>query len=239
MSENISRNGVFGLSETSARSLSASDVTAVRELYGTTGEDEECCATIGGRLNVTGGKAAKNLRVWAEEDGSGRVVAQTETAADGTFRIGGLQGGHYLIFWQKNDDVAASAVGALGTVKLEAGENRNLAERVSIKRSETALTYVGINSQLSDTAITLESGREYVVYLGGRNLNAKDLKVEFNSRFFSVARGSIVEQNFGDNVSVISCIISVDERAPSGVYSVFSSNAAGLTGSLIGAINIK
>jgi len=239
MSENISRNGVFGLSDTSARSLSASDVTAVRELYGTTGEDEECCGTISGRLNVTGGKAAKNLRVWAEEDGSGRVVAQTETALDGIFRIGGLSGGNYSVFWQKNDDIAASAVGNLGNIKLEAGENRNLTEKVSLKRSETALTYVGINGQLSDTAITLESGREYVVYLGGRNLAAKDLKLEFNSRFFSVARGSIVEQDFGDNVSVISCVISVDEKAPSGVYTIFSSNAAGLTGSLIGAINIK
>lgn len=239
MSENISKNGVFGLSEFSARTLSASDIASVRELYGTAGEEPDCCAAIGGRLSVLGGRGAKSFRVWAEEDGTGRVVAQTETEADGTFRIGGLSGGSYSVFWQKDDDVAASAVGDLGNVKLEAGETRNLSEKVSPKRSDIALKYVGINSQLSDTAITLERGREYVLYLGGRSLNSKDLKIEFNSRFLSATRSSIAEQNFGDDVSVIICVIFVDERAPSGVYSIFTSNASGVAASLVGAINIQ
>jgi hypothetical protein len=101
------------------------------------------------------------------------------------------------------------------------------------------LSYIGINSQLADSAALLSTGNEYTVYLGGRNLDAKDLKIEFNSRFFKVSRNPIAEPNFGEGISVVSLVVSVDENTPAGVYSIFATGADGIMGSLVGGISIR
>src|SRR5439155_16408777 len=103
MSESVSKNGTFGFIEFASRTLSASDVAAIRELYGSR-DGDNCCGTIAGKLTLAPGRAAKDLRVWAEESESGRVIAQADTAADGSFRLGGLPESSYSIFWQTHDD---------------------------------------------------------------------------------------------------------------------------------------
>lgn len=239
MSESLTKNGTFGLSDLGPRTLAENDIAAIREMYGVGGESETCCAAISGKLTLASGRAARNLRVWAEENETGRVIAQNDTGSDGSFTLGGMPGGTYSVFWQKRDISTPLLVGELGIVKIEKGETRILNESVDLRHSDLALNFVGINSQLADSAISLNAGREYVVYLGGKNLDIKNINIEFNSPFFTVVTGSLGEHDFGEGVSVISFVIRVNEDTPFGVYSIFATGDDGLRGSLIGALNIK
>ncbi len=238
MSESLSKNGSFGISDLPSRALSESDIAAVRELYGG-GDSEECCAAISGKLNFESRRSARNLRVWAEDNRTGRVIAQDNTGSDGSFLLGGMPAGIYSVFWQKRDALTPTLVGEFGVIKVEKGETRTLNARVVLQASDLTLSYVGVNSQLSDSAITLNAGREYLVYLGGKGYDAGAINLEFNSPFFTVDRKSIINQDFGEGLSVISFVVNVSENAIPGEYSIFATGENGLKGSLIGALKVR
>jgi len=238
MSESILKNGAFGFAGTASRSLAESDIAAIRELYGDRADGEACCAVITGKLTTASGRSAKGVRVWAEESGSGRVIAQTEVQTDGSYRLGGLRDGNYSVFWQKSE-AGVSPIGQLGGVDLKANETRVLSDRIFLGKPGVALKYIGVGDQLADSAVAFEAGRTYSVYLGGENLVPADLKIEFNSRFFRVSKPVAVEGDFGKGVSVVSFNVTVDEDTPLGVYSVFATGADGILGSLVGAMRVS
>ncbi len=237
MTDSLSRNGTFGLADFGSRTLAASDIAAVRDIYGTRENEEECCAAITGRLTLTATRGAKGMSVWAEEMETGRVIAQSETSVDGSFRFGGLPAATYSIFWQKADDNGSA--GELEPVVLKKGETRNIEEKITLRRSDLKLRYVGVNSQLTDFAVPVSAGREYVIYLGGEKLDPKNIKIEFNSPFFEVAAGSFAAQDFGEEVSVVSFVLTVADGVPAGVYSIFATGRDGSRASLIGALSVE
>ena len=239
MSDSLAKNGTFGLTEDAARSLADSDIAAIRDLYGVDGENEVCCAAITGRLATGSPKAVRELKVWAEDSSTGRVLAQVDAASDGSFRLGGLSSGSYSVFWQKEGDPSPSTVGGLGTFRLEKGETRIINEKISLDRSDVELRYVGINNQLTNSAITLGSGREYTVYLGGKNLDHKRIAVEFNSPYLTVVPNTLAEQDFGEGISVISFVVAVHADTTAGIYSIFTTVGDGSLSSLIGALNVQ
>lgn len=240
MSDSLPRNGAFGVLGTGPRTLAQNDTAAVRELYGTRGDDETCCGTINGRITPASGRSTgKNLRVWAEDSATGRVAAQVDATSDGTFSIGGLPGGTYTLFWQRRDLLAPSPVGELGAVQLDKGATRTVNDKAVIRRAELALNYIGINSQLADSAVTVSAGREYTIFLGGRGLGTAGTTIDFNSRFFAVLPNSLIEHDFGDGVSVISFVVTLADDTPAGVYSVFARGDHGGRSALIGALNVE
>jgi hypothetical protein len=239
MSDSLARNGTFGLADLAARSLAENDIAAIRELYGVNRESETCCGAIAGKLTAAMPKAVRGIRVWAEESDTGRVAAQGDTGSDGSFRLGGLSGGTYTVFWQKDGDLAPSSVGGLGTFKIEKDETRTINEKISLTRSDVILSYVGVNSQLTDSAVTLNTDREYMIYLGGKNLDRRKITIEFNSPFITVAPNSLADQDFGDGVSVINFVVTVHADTPRGVYSIFATGGQGSMSSLIGALNVQ
>src|SRR5438552_10021223 len=95
MLDSFGKNGVFGIRETSPRTLAESDIASIREIYGPNHENVDCCSKISGKLTAETGRAAKNLLVWAEDTETGRVAAEVETAGDGSFRFGALPAGNY------------------------------------------------------------------------------------------------------------------------------------------------
>ena len=238
MSESLPKNGSFGNSDLASRALSESDIAAVRELYGG-GDSEECCAAITGKLSFESRRTVRELRIWAEDNRTGRVIAQDNTGSDGSFVLGGMPAGIYSVFWQKRDALTPALVGELGIIKVEKGETRTLNSRVLLRASDLTLSYIGVNSQLSDSAITLNAGREYVVYLGGKGYDARNINLEFNSPFFTVDRKSIINQDFGEGLSVISFVVNVSENAAQGEYSIFATGENGLKGSLIGSLKVR
>ena len=238
MSDSLAKNGIFGLSDLPARSLAESDIAAVRELYGVETGNEVCCAAITGKLTTGLVKGLRDIRVWAEESSTGRVAAQVDAGADGSFRLGGLSSGSLTVFWQKTGD-SSSAVGVLGTFKLEKDETRVINERISLDRSDVELRYVGVNYQLTDSSITLAPGREHTIYLGGKNLDRKRIAIEFNSPYLTVDRNTLTEQDFGEGISVVKFVLAVHSDTPSGIYSIFATDGDGSISSLLGALNIQ
>ncbi len=239
MSGSLAKNGTLGLADLATRSLAENDISAIRELYGVNSESETCCAAINGKLTFSTLHAIKGLKVWAEESTTGRVAAQGDAGPDGSFRLGGLSSGTYSVFWHKDDDATPSSVGDLGTFKIEKDETRTINEKIAIDISAVTLSYVGINSQLSDSAVMLKSGNEYMIYLGGKNLDRSKIAIEFNSPFFSVTPNSIAEQDFGEGVSVINFVVTVHADTPAGVYSIFATGGNGSMSSLIGALSVQ
>jgi len=237
MAESFAKNGAMELIDFGPRSLAASDVAALRDLYGAPADDANCCSSIGGRLLVAAAKPAKDLQVWAEEMGSGRVMGQTETAADGTYRIGGLQAGEYFLYWRSKDASLGSAMGALKSVSLETGESTTVNETITLRRSSVELAYVGLNGQLGDCGISLNGGRSYVVDLGGKNLDPASMRLSFGSEFIKMSDLPAV-QEFGEGISGLAFTITVDPQIAAGQYSIFLSDDKGSGVSLIGALSI-
>ena len=165
------------------------------------------------------------------------MVAQVETAPDGSYRIGGLSAGNFALFC-KTKDAPVSAMADLGVVAVEKTEKKVLNLKAILESSEVAIRHIGINGQLADFAVPLDSGRSFVVYLGGRNLNPKNIGIDFHSPYLNVSRRSILSLDYGDDVSVISFIVNVDSRAPAGDYSVFVSSKDGSDDCLVGAVTV-
>ncbi|MFT3745045.1 MAG: matrixin family metalloprotease [Pyrinomonadaceae bacterium] len=238
MSGSLPKNGTFGIADLTARTLSESDIAAIRELYGVETANQDCCSAIVGKLNAGPSRSLRGTSVWAEDSTTGKVVGMSEVSPDGAFRLGGLPEGSYTVFWQKRDELG-SPLGSIGTYKLAKDETRLISEKITIGRSSISIDYVGINGQLSDTSVSLAAGREFTVLLGGKNVDGQKLAIEFNSPYITLVPNSIKPQDFGDGISVVSFIVSIHEGTPAGSYSVFATGEDGAMHSLIGALNIQ
>ncbi len=239
MAASFGRNGTMGITDLGPRTLSASDVAAIRELYSAPAEIEDCCSEISGRLVTMAGRPGKGLEIWAEESESGRVAGLVESEADGSFRIGGLPGGNYSIYWKTKDAFSASATGKLREVSLEAGESKTINEKISLRPSDVSLQYLGRNGQLANYGIPITAGRVSVINLGGRNLDLASLKVAFSSPSIKMAPNPVVTEEFGDDISGISFMVTVDPDIEPGDYSIFVNGKGGPISCLIGALSVE
>lgn len=239
MLDGMGMNGVFGIRDSGGRSLAESDIASIRELYGAKTGTDDCCARINGKLTGLTGRPSSNINVWAEEVETGRIAAQINTASDGSFSLGGLRAGNYALYWKAVDNRSKSSFGQVGTISLEPGESRSLAGKIVNEPSALALTQVGFNGQLADLAVPLSAGRSYTMYLGGQNLKAKGLSIEFKSPFLSVSKNSIISHDYGDDISVISFEINVNADIPPGDYSIFVTGDRGEKACLIGGLTIN
>jgi hypothetical protein len=237
MSDSTAKNGNFGFVEFGFRTLAESDIAAARDIYGAF-LDDACCASIAGKLTYPSARSTK-LRVWAEDADTGRVIAQVEAAADGTFRIGGLHVGKYSVFWQRSGEHGSSSIGGLGTVELEMEETSVINERISFGLPELTLDYVGINGQLADLAVPVSAGRDYLIYVGGTKVDLNGVTVAFSSPFLKVSQDHTFQSDHGQSVSVAGFVVSVDQDIPPGGDSIFSTGPTGARSSLIGALNVE
>src|SRR5258707_8982371 len=113
------KNGVYGLPAITQRALCADDIAGARSLYGAAAE----IGSISGKLLMSRGAAAANsagLMVFAEEFGSGKVVAGAIASASGDYQLGGLAPGAYRL-------IAQSANGLLARTDICAAETESLA----------------------------------------------------------------------------------------------------------------
>ncbi|MBV9216601.1 MAG: matrixin family metalloprotease [Acidobacteria bacterium] len=234
MSDSIPRNDASG-GERINSDLAACDVAAIRELYGAPDDDADCCSSIAGKLNIDRG--ARDLRVWAEETDTGRVVGQAKVAADGSFRIGGLTAGSYTVNWQRTDTDGKS-VGLLSTVKISKNETRTLSERNPATRSTVSLELIGSSERLGDSAYHARGGREYTILVGGRQLNANSCSIEFSSPLIMLRPGSVVTEQFEDGMTALRFSLSTDEKLQPGAYTVYVTSGASRS-ALIGSIRVN
>ncbi len=239
MSEKLAKVGALGFVDLGPRVLAESDITAIRDLYGTGTEKDDCCSSVTGKLTVPVGKSFKNLRVWAEESGTGRVLGQTDVASDGRFRLGGLPPGTHNFYWKSRSGANGSSSGELGELKIETGETSVLNQKIVFGPSSLALDFFGVNGQLGESGISIESGRQQMIYLGGKGLDPKTVQIEFASPFLHAVPLTLLHQDFGDDVSVISLFVMVDPETPPGVYSIFARGEDGSRAAVIGALKVN
>jgi hypothetical protein len=231
MNEHQGKNGVYNLPAYHSRTLAEDDVAGIRSLYGANDAEENCCGTIGGKLSVSG-KAAKGFQVWAEETASGRVIAGVITNADGSFRIEGLSQGEYEIYSQKSGFSTRS----LGEIKVQNGKTTELVKRLQLKPDVSNLQLLGFNGQISSLGVSVNGGKSYVVYLGGKNLDPNELSVSFASPRITVTPNSFVKYDYGADVSVISFEVRIAKDAPTGEYGIFVKTRNGFTECLAGSL---
>ena len=223
MHEHQGKNGVYNLAAFSSRTLAEDDLAGIRALYGANSTDENCCGTISGKLASANGRAAKDVQVWAEDAESGRVAAGVLSNADGAFRIEGLTGGQYKVYAQDygKDTGKSFSVEELGEVSVVKGKTQILSKKLKIVTKDFDVRYVGFNGQVSELAVPVNGGKSYLIYVGGKNLDAGKITIGFNSPHISVTPKSLTNHKYGADVSVVSFEINVAAETPLGEYSFF------------------
>lgn len=238
MSESVPKNGTFGFPDLGPRALSRNDIAAIRDLYGFQDTEQVCCGMITGRLAGANLRSAKgSVRVWAEEAMTGRVVAQTDAASDGTFRLGGLSDATYSVFWQMQDDDLSSG-GELGVAAIQDGGTVTLGGKISSRTPSPEIQYIGINGFLANTAVPVKPGREYLIFLAGKDLDAKAVSIQFNSPLLRITSVPFTRTELGQSASVVSFVIAVHEDTPDGLYTITASGPNGARTSLVGAVKV-
>ena len=238
MADSFARNGTRGIVDLSPRTLGESDIAAIRDLYGPKQGDEECCASISGKITAGATRSVSGLKVWAQDSETGRVIAQTETAADGAYRMGGLLAGDYVLYW-KSQDAALNSMGSLGDLRVETSENKVLNARISFKTGEPSVQYLGLNGRLADFSLPLTGGRSYTLNVGGKDLDARIARIEFSSPHITAMDMPPVLQQFGENISGLTYFISVDADIPAGQYTITLTGENGSKTCLIGALSVE
>lgn len=239
MHDNYGKNGVFSLQSFSARTLADDDIASARAIYGTKGDQDGCCGKIVGRVQ-TSGKIARILQIWAEDAETGRVSAEILASVDGNFRLEGLPAGEYRLYAQGPQTTKLSvSAESLGRVTVEKGRTVTIAKRIVERPKTFELKYIGFNGQLSELAVSLNKGRSYTVYVGGKNLDPRRLKIDLASGFLSVSPETITSYDYGDGLSVISFDVIVRHGTPPGEYSVSLEGNSGEKRTIIGALTVE
>jgi hypothetical protein len=233
------KNGVYNLSAFASRTLAEDDITGIRSLYGAKVSEDNCCGTVIGKLSQAKGRTIKKLQVWAEDADSGRVISGVSTNADGSFRFEGLNAGNYRFYTQDDNKAHAVIAEELGSFEVIKGKTINIIKRVKNDDKVLSVQYAGFNGQISDLAVPLNSGKSYLIYIGGKNLDAQNLKIGFNSVYLSVTPNSLTAHDYGSEISVISFEIKIDNDAPTGDYSLFVQSQNDSKRFLVGGLTIE
>lgn len=241
MNKHQGKNGVYNLPAFSSRTLAEDDLAGIRALYGSTSTDDNCCGTISGKLVSANGKAAKDVQVWAEDAESGRVAAGVLSKTDGVFRIEGLISGQYKIYAQDDGENTGKSfsVEELGEVNVVKGKTQSLSRKLKFGTKDFDVRYIGFNGQVSELAVPVNGGKSYLIYVGGKNLDANKVSIGFNSPHITVTPKSLTNHKYGADVSVISFEINVAAEIPLGEYSFFIKSKGAETEFAVGSLTVE
>lgn len=236
MNEHQGKNGIYYLPAFNPRTLAEDDIAGIRALYGANASDENCCGTINGRLSLSG-KAAKNFQIWAEETATGRVIAGVTTNADGSFKIEGVPAGEYKIYSQRTGEKTVGVSSrSLGEVSVQNSKVTDFVKRLQAKSDASNLQFLGFNGQISSLGVSVNGGKSYVIYLGGKNFDLNDVSVYFASSNLTVVPNTFNKYDYGADVSVISFEVRIAAGTPTGEYGIFVKTRNGVTECLAGSL---
>ena len=254
------KNGIYGLSAWTSRTLSDDDRAGVRAMYGVRA-GLRAWGAIAGVINFAGGLPAPGANVWAEEAATGRTSASSITLANGAYRIEGLLPGKYRVVVEAlNGPVMASEIASargayaglatqspafrtleIGEARVVAGITTALNAQLSSEPKLLNPSLIGINEQLSTVAVPLAAGKTQTVYLSGEGLNAnqmQNISVSATSPFIKVNAKSIRPQQYSDNIFAISFDLTVKAGAPAGDYSLRLQTSNGEVAYIAGGLAI-
>ena len=256
------RNGIYDLSSSSPRSLSDDDRAGVRALYGAR-LGSGARGSINGTISFISGAPVYGANIWAEEIATGRVSASNITQANGSYHIESLSPGNYRVFAQAlGGTVFASEIASqrgayaglmlnqqlsfrteeVGRVKVSAGATTTLNAQLSGSSALLNPSFIGINGQLSTIAIPLAPARIYKIFIAGEGISTKQLSkngITTTSPFIVVDPASMVEVDFGNNLSVVSFDVSVGVGVKEGDYSLRLQSMTGEVSYIVGGLTIN
>ena len=260
MQETQGLNGTFGMPAFDERSLSESDLIAVRTLYGP-------CENLG----TVNGKVLNNLQarvtpaagahVWIESADSGRVVASSIVGAGGRFSIGCLPAGEYRAVVERVDSGADDdSLTEVRETRLTGRQKTFRATEISsylnvLADEESPLSFLltpiqktmrvlrprffGINGDLSTVPVSVEADSKLRLYIGGQGVDqVVGSGLAFSSPFFTVDSASLKVQT-GGSTPVISFDVTISPDAPPGDYSLRLQSKTGEMAYLVGAITVN
>jgi hypothetical protein len=256
------KNGVYGVPALTQRSLSEDDAAAARAVYG----PHSGTSSISGRLTTNMSGRARSIfgaHIFAEDVVTGNVVAGGISLASGNYRLDGLRPGVYRVFGQSlkgaisGTDIAdgdgagettpafRSFVGSASTPTQSLNVSGNSALKLSFfvfTNRAPALTprVIGLNGELSTTALPVEPGNTYTVFVGGEGVEQISGEgISISSPFVQVNAASVQPQEFGTNYSVISFVITLSPNTPAGDYTIRLQSSSGEVAYLPGALTIE
>lgn len=241
MHSNQGKNGTYNVSGFSSRTLAETDIAAIRALYGTKFDDETCCGTVSGRLSLFNGKAARYFQVWAEDAETGRVISGVLTGLDGSYRIEGLPAGEYKVYSQKIGEKPENSFPTekLGEASIQKGKSADVTKKLQSRAETFNLQYIGLNGQVSELAVPVNGGKSYYIYIGGKNFQADEADIAFNSPNITVTRNSLIKHDYGADISVVSFEVKVSDKTPLGEYGIFVKTRNGTTECLAGSLIVE
>ena len=255
------KNGIYTVAAWTPRSLSEDDRAGVRTVYGLRpGTDTR--GAIAGTITSPSGAPVFGANVWAEESATGRVIASNITLSNGTYRINGLLPGNYRVIVESLDGpVYASEIASqngayaglildtppafrtleIGQIGVPAGLVTVLNAQIPSEPAIFNASLIGLNGHLSTIAVPVSAGRTYTVYLGGLHINAGEIPeggIASTSPFININPASVVQQQTGDDLSVVSFEVEVASGAPAGEYSLRLQSNTGEASYIAGALTI-
>lgn len=237
MYDSTTKNGVFG-SKFESTSLSSDDISALRTLYGSREADDDCCGSIVGKI-AGSGRGDREYKVWVQETATGRLVANAVAERNRTFRIDGLSTGTYSVYAAEARRTVGYSVQKLDELVVEKGKTTTLTARYIRRPLDFSLDILGINGVLSDSAISLECGKSYVLYAAGAKINSRRIRFASDSSFLNVEADSVINIQFDTDLTAVSFRLTIDPEAPPGQYNVLAISDDGTYDTRIGAITVS
>jgi hypothetical protein len=256
------KNGLYGLPAFTQRSLSATDVTAVRALY----SEQSSYASISGRLTTNTSGRARSIfgaQMFAEDVSTGGIVGSSISSTAGAYRMDGLSAGVYRVFAQPLDGAVAADEIANGpqlpaettplfrsfivsnkspsqSVNISANSDLKLSFFVFPRTPALTLQLIGMNGELSTAPLPLRPGETVTIYVAGEGVDevAPD-GISISSPLISVVPGSLREAKFETPFPAIGFDITVAPNIQFGDYTIRLQTAKGEFAFLPGAITIE
>lgn len=240
MYENFGKNGVFNLQSFSNRTLSEIDRSAIRVKYGSAFGEEKCCGTVAAKLQMPDGRGASNVEVWLEDSASGRVIAQAKTETDGSVVLSGIQFGKFNLFSGRKERAKRSIPAQeLGEITVTSDDPVSVTKKLESASDDIDVKYTGFNGQLTFSAVPVNAGKSYTIYIGGKNLSPTATSISFSSPLLSVTTNTIVSQDYGSDISVLSFEVAADPNIPVGEYTIFVESPNGGRSAVVGGIAVR
>jgi hypothetical protein len=261
------QNGVYGLPALTQRSLSEDDIAGARSLYGSRAGTGSVSGRLISNAVPGQSRPIFGGHVFAEDALTGRIVAGSVTLSSGEYRLEALTPGNYRLIGQSLDgpigtaDIAPAG-GPYASLTETTPSFRTLIIGGQSSSQLTAITanvaassgfffiasnpppalkprVIGMNGELSTTALPLEAGKSFTIYVGGEGIDQIIADgISISSPFIKVNPATLAFEEFDTTYPVISFEVTLAADTPPGDYSIRLQSITGEVAYLPGALTI-
>ncbi len=132
-----------------------------------------------------------------------------------------------------------TGVDYFSTVEVVKGKTASTYKKLKNNVRNFNIQYIGFNGHLSHVPVTVNSGNSYTIFIGGKNFDVKNIKVNFNTANIKVVPESFVAHNYGDNLSTVSFEIMVNSKTMNGEYSFSVLNQNDSVEYVVGGLTVE